>query len=200
MDPKNPDEVGLLLPKTPEQTLKIKEKTEPVPQPMEGKTPRPAESTIKQADEHAITQRATGPMGMPGSTRPAPPETKHEEGSVIVAKHLAPQLATDPSILANGYWDERKMMVIKDGILPPITHFSARFTYDGVRYWGHLVEWILIGSQGVDGRGRRDILAAIGASTGAQSIEKAQAPNVIARNLWSRNWKEKAASEGKVVD
>jgi hypothetical protein len=223
MDPKNPDEVDHLLPQTADQQLSgagkesrkaaqgiaqrkktvekmLTKEPEHTPQKMEEQLPRPAESTVPKSDEAAAVWKDRGLTSVPGSTSPHPPETKHEEGSVLVAKHLAPQLGTDPSILGEGRWDERKMAVIKEGTLAALSHFSARYVYDGVRYWGHITEWWLTGSQGIDGRGRRDVLAAIGASTGAQSVEKAKAPNVIARNLWSRNWKEQAAASGKVVE
>jgi len=136
-----------------------------------------------------------------GPTRPSSKTPEHEHGGVIVAKTLAPQLATDPNLLAQGQWDERKLAVLDDGTLAAMSHFSHRFTYDGVRYWGHICEWWLTGSQGIGGRGRTDILKAMmAASTGGPTPEKAHKPNILSRNLFNRDWKSKAQSEGKEVE
>ena len=159
--------------------------------------PRPAETTKERMDEKAISQQHPAPLG-PG--RPQPPSTKSEQGSVIVAKHLAPQLGTDPEYLGQGRWDERKVAVLNDLTVSALSHFSFRNVYDGVRYWGHICEWELTGSQGIGGLGRRHMLQAIAASSGVQSIEKAEKPNAIARNLWARGWKDKAEKEGKMVE
>jgi len=189
------------------------------PSPMEMDEARPAETPKEQVDQKAHQLKIlgpgkvgrTGPLAVsrstvnrsvpnsmaPASNRPSPPNTKAEQGSVIVAKHLAPQLLSSPEFLAEGRWDERKLAVLKEGDLAAMSHFSYRYVYDGIRYWGHITEWWLTGSQGVGGLGRQHALKAIGASTGAQSIEKARKPGVLARNLWNKNWKEKALIQGQ---
>lgn len=179
---------------------KKKQPAQPSPKPQEGKIPRPAETTKEGSDQKVKELSGQAPRMAPASTRPQPESKKTEEGSVIVAKHLAPQLATDPDLLGQGRWDERKLAILDDGTLAAMSHFSYRYVYDGVRYWGHICEWWLTGSQGIGGRGRTDILRAIGASSGVQSIEKTKAPNVIARNLWQRDWKDKATAKGEVPE
>ena len=210
MDPKNPDQILALEKEQHGKKFQLrKEEVAPTdqtkpkkqkPKPMEGKIPRPAETTKEKMDANAKEQSGQMPQVAPASTRPQPDSKKTEEGSVIVAKHLAPQLATDPDLLGQGRWDERKVAVLDEGTLAAMSHFSHRYVYDGVRYWGHIVEWWLTGSQGIGGRGRTDILRAIGASAGVQSVERTKAPNVIARNLWARDWQKKATAEGKVPE
>ena len=210
MEPLNPQDIDTLEKEKQDKILQLRKEQklaaeQPAPKKqkpkaMEGKTPRPAETTKEKSDQNAQQQSGQVPQIAPASTRPQPDSKKTEEGSVIVAKHLAPQLATDPDLLAQGRWDERKVAVLDEGTLAAMSHFSHRYVYDGVRYWGHIVEWWLTGSQGIGGRGRTDILKAIGASAGVQSVERTKAPNVIARNLWARDWEKKAAAEGKVPE
>jgi hypothetical protein len=113
---------------------------------------------------------------------------------------LAEQLGTSPEIKGDMRIDERKMAVLTDNTLASLSHFSYRFIYDGVRYWGHITEWWLTGSQGIGGMGRRHILQALANTSGIQVMDKAEKPNAVARNIWDRNWKKKAESEGKVVE
>lgn len=160
----------------------------------------PTETTPKEADQHSQTERKKGSSFPMPSNRPQPPQKVKEEGNVIVAKALAEQLGTSPELKQQMRIDERKMAVLQDGTLASLSHFSYRFVYDGVRYWGHITEWWLTGSQGIGGLGRRHILQALANTSGIQSVDKANKPNAIARNIWDRNWKQKAEQEGKVVD
>lgn len=132
--------------------------------------------------------------------RPSPPTQKAEQGSVIVAKLLAGNLGTAPEISQEMRIDERKMAVLNDYTLTSYNYLSYRGEVDKIRFWKHFVDYELVGSQAIGGLARRQILTAIANSSGAQTLEKAQKPNVIARNFWNRGWKEKASSEGKVVE
>lgn len=170
------------------------------PTPAENSAPVPAETLPKDSDEKASVQKEEGSSFPMPNIRPQPPSSTKEEGSVIVAKALAEQLGTSPEIKAQMRIDERKMAVLTDGTLAALSHFSYRNVYDGVRYWGHITEWWLTGSQGIGGLGRRHILQAMANTSGIQVMDKAEKPNPIARNIWDRNWKEKAAAEGKQVD
>lgn len=170
------------------------------PTPAESSAPVPAETAPKASDEKASVQKEEGASFPMPNIRPQPPSSTKEEGSVIVAKALAEQLGTSPEIKAQMRIDERKMAVLTDGTLAALSHFSYRHVYDGVRYWGHITEWWLTGSQGIGGLGRRHILQAMANTSGIQVMDKAEKPNPIARNIWDRNWKEKAAAEGKQVD
>lgn len=170
------------------------------PTPAEPQNPIPAETPPKTGDQNAAVQKQEGASFPMPSIRPQPPQTVKEEGSVIVSKALAEQLGTSPEIKSQMRIDERKMAVLTDGTLAALSHFSYRHVYDGVRYWGHITEWWLTGSQGIGGLGRRHILQALANTSGVQVMDKAEKPNALARNIWDRNWKEKAAAEGKVVE
>lgn len=179
---------------------KIEAEKKMIPEAAEPKEPKAAETTKPAADQTAKVQRAEGSTVPNFGMRPQPPQKIKEEGSVIVAKALAEQLGTSPEIKGEQRIDERKMAVLDDVTLAALSHFSYRYVYDGVRYWGHITEWWLTGSQGIGGLGRRHILQALANTSGVQSVDKAKSPNVLARNVWDRNWKEKAESEGKVVE
>ena len=179
----------------------------PEPQRFSEKIPRTMETPKGEMEEKGDLMKGAGPYSpkpKPGSlsmgSRPSAAAGQKEQGSVIIAKHLGPQLGTDPDILAQGHWDERKVAIIDEGTLTALAHFSHRYIYDEVRYWGHITEWWLTGSQGIGGLGRQHILKALMYSSGVQSVEKASKPNIVSRNLFNRGWKEKATSQGKEVE
>ncbi len=184
----------------PEPVPTEKENEPPQSEPSE---PVPAETiredSEKVADENQLHQPNIAPIGFP-SARPQPPNTKSEMGSMVIAKHLGPQLGSSPEWLGQGRWDERKLAVLQPETLAAISHFSYRYAFDKVRYWGHITDWWLVGSQGIGGLGRNHILKAIASSTGATSIERAKKPGILARNTTQRGWKEKAQAEGKEVE
>lgn len=173
---------------------------EPMPMMAEPEAPKPAETKKEDAKQNAVVQKDAGASFPMPPLRPQPPGTSKEEGSVIVAKALAEQLGTSPEIKGEMRIDERKMAVLSDTTLAALSHFSYRFVYDGVRYWGHITEWWLTGSQGIGGLGRRHILQALANTSGIQVMDKADKPNAVARNIWDRNWKKKAEDQGKVVE
>lgn len=171
------------------------------PESVERKNPSPAEPLPHTVDTEGKAMAAAGASVPIGSSRPKPSAGGKEEGSVIVARELAGNLSTSPEMRAEMRIDELKFSVINNpATSAALSHFSYRYAYDGVRYWGHIVEWWLRGSQGVGGLARRHALQAIANSSGTQAIEKAEKPNPIARNLWNRDWKEKATKQGKTVE
>ena len=170
------------------------------PAAAEQETPRPAETSPGEAYQLAEQDKNTGSVIPLSTLRPQPNKAIREEGSVIIAKRLAEQLGTSPELKAMMRIDERKMAVLQDATLAALSHFSYRFVYDKVRYWGHIVEWWLTGSQGIGGLGRRHILQAIANASGVQSIDKAKTPNAISRNIFNRDWREKAEREGKLIE
>jgi hypothetical protein len=182
------------------ETKKKERQRRILPQPAEPENPKPAETGKHAAKENAGEQKKEGAIVPISQYRPQPPAANKEEGSVIVAKALSEQLGTSPEIKAEMRIDERKMAVLTDKTLAALSHFSYRFVYDEVRYWGHITEWWLTGSQGINGLGRRHILQALANTSGVQVTEKADKPNAVARNIWDRNWKKKAEAEGKTVE
>lgn len=133
-------------------------------------------------------------------TRPSQQKPSQETGSVIVAKALAAQLASSPEFLYSMLIDERKLAVLDELVVTALNHFEYRNQVDKIRYWGFVVDGERVGSQGVGGIGRRHILTALANTSGIQAIDKADKPNVVARNLWNRDWKDKAAAQGKIVE
>jgi len=177
-------------------------KLEPEAQPTP-ETPLATTEIQEQPVESTPTQDAQEPEETPvvmALTRPSHEKTAQETGSVIVAKALAAQLASSLNFIIAGLIDERKLAVLDELEITALNHFEYRNVVDKIRYWGYVVEGERVGSQGKDGIGRRHILTALANTSGIQAIEKAQPPNVVARNIWSRNWKEKASAAGKVVD
>lgn len=170
------------------------------PQPAEPEQPTAAEISPHDADQEAEIKKKAGSQFPMPSMRPQQPQKVKEEGNVIVAKALAEQLGTSPELKAQMRIDERKMGVFSTTEVPALAHFSYRYVYDKVRYWGHITEWQLTGSQGVGGLARKHILQALANTSGVHSVDKAKKPNVIARSLWDRNWKQKAEAQGQVVE
>jgi len=162
------------------------------PTPAEPKTPQAAETSAPMANQNAKVQKKQGTSFPMPPLRPQQQQKVKEEGNVIVAKELAGQMGTSPELKAQMRIDERKFAVLDDCTLAALSHFSYRYVYDEVRYWGHITEWWLTGSQGIGGLARKHVLQLMANSSGIQSVEKANKPNVIARSLWDRNWKQKA--------
>jgi hypothetical protein len=125
-------------------------------------------------------------------------ERKPEDTGVsIIAKALAPQLGSAQGHLSEGQIDERKFAMLNEMTQPSLGYFKFRARVDKVRFWGHLVEWELVSSQALNGLGKRQVLQAIQAAAGTKSLEVAEKPNILARNLTQRDWKSKAIEQGK---
>lgn len=175
-------------------------KTEPAPEtPETPQTPAETQQPVESTPTPAAQEPEETPVVMP-LTRPSHEKPSQETGSVIVAKALAAQLASNLDFLFKGLIDERKLAVLNELEITALNHFEYRNEVDGIRYWGYIVEGERVGSQGKDGIGRRHILTALANTSGIQAIDKAEKPNVVARNLWDRGWKEKAAAQGKVAE
>lgn len=205
-EPLSPEDIdreneAIIISRKLQRTVPItfREVPEP-PIPAESTHPVPAELSPREVDEEALTKKKVGVIFPMPAARPQAPQKVKEEGNVIVAKALAEQMGSSPEIKANMRIDERKFAVLQDGTLAALSHFSYRNVYDGIRYWGHVCEWWLTGSQGLGGLARRHVLQALANTSGVQQIEKTKKPNVIARTLWKRDYKEKAAMRGEEVE
>jgi len=49
----------------------------------------------------------------------------------------------------------------------------------------------------VGGLARRHMLQALANTSGVQVEERTKKPNVIARNIWNKDWREKALARGE---
>lgn len=122
-----------------------------------------------------------------------------ESGTAVVARSLAPQLGSDPSHLHNLQIDERKVAVLNPYTQTAYGYFQQRGEIDEVRFWDNFVKWELVTSQAINGLARQHILKAIAAASGAQVTDIMRRPNVLARNVWRRDWQQQADREGKQV-
>lgn len=125
-------------------------------------------------------------------------EKKEDTGVSVIAKALAPQLGSAPRILKEMEFDERKYAVLNEMTQPALGYFKFRAKVDKHRFWEHIVDWELTSSQSINGLRARQVLQAIEAAAGSKTLEVAEKPNIIARNITNRDWKGKALREGKV--
>ena len=128
-------------------------------------------------------------------------EEPKEDAVVTVAKALAPQLGSDPKHLSKQEIDQRKFAVLNEPCQAALGHFYYRSEIDKVRYFTYMIAWELTTTPSIGGLGRRQVIqeTAAAAGVGKGVLEVAQKPNVLARNITRRDWREKATQEGKVV-
>ena len=121
-----------------------------------------------------------------------------DTGVSIIAKNLAPQIGSKQVALAEGEIDERKFAQLNECTQPALGYFAYRGEIDKIRFWDYIVNWELVSSQALNGLGKRQVLQAIQAAAGTKSLEYAERPNLLARNLWKRDWKKDAMEKGQV--
>lgn len=126
-------------------------------------------------------------------------KAKPKTAGAIIAEDLAGQLGSSPKYLGAQEIDERKLAVLNDYTQAALGYFQYRGAKGKVRFFNFLVDWELVSSQGINGLARSHILKAIAAGAGIAGTEVAHKPNLIARNVWNREWKEKSVREGKTI-
>jgi len=124
-----------------------------------------------------------------------------EDPIVTVAKALAPQMGSDPKHLGKQEIDQRKFAVLNEATQAAMGHFKYRAEVDGIRYFEFMLDWELNTTPSIGGLARRQVVQTIAAAAGVGKgvFDVAERPNVLARNITRRDWKEKAAKDGKVV-
>ena len=129
-------------------------------------------------------------------------EEPKEDGVSIVAKGLAPQIASDNKFLINQESDHRVTAVLDPMGQAAMGYFDYRGKIDRVRFWSHIVDWELASTPSINGLGRRQIIqeTAAAAGVGKGAIDIAEKPGWIARHITQRNWKEDAMRRGEVVE
>lgn len=120
-------------------------------------------------------------------------------GDAIVAQILAGNLGSAPEFLAAQKIDERKFAFLNDLTATALGYFGYRGYKDKVGFWAWCVDWELTSSVGINGMGRRHILAALLNARGGNMPEVVGRPNILSRNLWNRGWKEDAWRKGQVT-
>ena len=135
------------------------------------------------------------------SERPRREEKKVEDGVTTVAKALAPQMGSDPKHLSIQEIDQRKFAVFNELSQAAMVHFYYRANVDKVRYYAYILGWELNTTPSISGLGRRQVIQTIAAAAGVGKgvLDVAEKPNILARNITNRNWKEKALADGKAV-
>lgn len=128
-------------------------------------------------------------------------EQLKEDGVVTVAKSLAPQMGSDPKHLSKQEIDQRKFAVLNELSQAAMAHFNYRAEVDEVRYFKHMLDWELNTTPSIGGLARRQVIQTVAAAAGVGKgvMDVAERPNILARNITRRNWKEDATKEGKVV-
>lgn len=117
----------------------------------------------------------------------------------VVAQQLVPQMGSDNIHLVKQIIDQRKFAVLSEPTQAALGYFNYRAEVDKNRFWGHVVDWELNTTPSVGGLGRRQVIHTIQAASGGRPVEVAEKPSILSRNITNRNWKEKAAREGKMV-
>ena len=106
----------------------------------------------------------------------------------VVGQHLAPQLGTDPKVLARGEYDMRRLSYIKP-------EERLAFLYSAIKgrrmeIWKFIHDYLLNINVSVRGRGRYDIIRMEGVSKGGLPPEpEQQQPGWFARNILRRKSK-----------
>jgi len=118
-----------------------------------------------------------------------PEEEAIDTGGTIVAQNLSPQLGTNPTELAKGGFDMRRLSIIDIKLQAALAYFSWRGKK--VKFWNHIVEYYLNSAPSVGGVGRRQLIQMQQATTpGAAVTEELEKPGWLQRNILNRDWKE----------
>lgn len=117
----------------------------------------------------------------------------------VVAQQLVPQMGSDNVHLIRQIIDQRKFAVLSESTQAALGYFQYRATVDKIRFWDHVCEWELNTTPSIGGLGRRQVIQTIQAASGGRPVDVAEKPNILARNISNRNWKEKAAKKGEMV-
>lgn len=129
-----------------------------------------------------------------------------EQAMAEVLKMIIPQAFSSPQIMSggaedSGQIDEWKTTVFESGHEAiSMMYFRHRGVNDHVRFYEEFTDHYLRSKHSVDGHGLnmiRDIASFLGSGGGKNKIVKR--PNVLARNLWDRDWERRAESEGADV-
>lgn len=133
--------------------------------------------------------------------RPRREQRQPEDPIVTVAKALAPQMGSDPKHLGKQEIDQRKFAVLSEPTQAAMGHFAYRAEVDGIRYFKQMLNWELNTTPSIGGLARRQVIQTIAAAAGVGKgvFEVAERPNILARNITQRNWREKATKDGKTV-
>lgn len=113
--------------------------------------------------------------------------------------NLLLQMGSDQLFLTQGMIDERKLGNINENDQISLGYFDYRGRVDRIRYYSHLVDWILVSSSSVNGLRARQFIQLANAMSGSPQPEIVQKPGWFGRNVTNRDWEKKAQERGAIV-
>lgn len=149
--------------------------------------------SLKKVDPQSVS-------GFPGILISKAMEKKYPEHPGMIAEEiLSPQLGTFPDIMAETFrYDDRILSKINslEALWMSIVQLIPE--YGGGLMWKRFAHEYRMLKRSEGGWGTQNIIKALGNLRGVSGpMEIARKPNIFARNLWSRDWRERATEEGK---
>lgn len=126
-------------------------------------------------------------------------DVEQENKLPTLAQTLGPQFGSSSKVLAEGDRDITIFAYTSLGEIIALAHLLYRGEVDKNRYYNFFAKKYLALTQSVEGRGSKRAIDGIAAESGSQSPSFTNKPNIVARNVWKRDWREKAEREGKTV-
>lgn len=126
---------------------------------------------------------------------------KEDKPPEITAEgELAPQLGSDKTKLVKGQMDMRRLSKINEVQSYVIGYFMNVPNRRGGRFWRDLCDNILNLNVSVEGWRVNKMIQMVAGAKGAPSVGELQKkPGWISRHVTDRDWKRKAAEEGKTI-
>lgn len=150
---------------------------------------REAQSKIARVVEFKSRKEAVS--AVQGSRPQAPQEPLFRTGAEILAMNVAPQVGTSPKVLADGEYDMRLLTDFTPETQVADVYFSLRSLK--TKCYKRLVDANRYTAPAIGGKRVRTLLEFQRASNPMfqPTPPKVAVPNIVARNVWDRKWKEK---------
>jgi len=150
--------------------------------------------------DYVITSSETIPMQMKAFLLSGSKKYPDHPG-LIAEERLVPQLGTSPQYISeNNEYDHRILSYLNATEVAWTTLAELIPDYAGGRLFRRLAYIYKMNKRSQGGWTSQNILKALGNLRGIPAPKEiARKPNILARNLWNRDWKEKAIEEGKEV-
>lgn len=124
-----------------------------------------------------------------------------EHPGIIAEEKLAPQLGTDPGRMQEtNLYDIRILTKLNPMEILWTSLVSTVDDWSGGKAWRQFAEEYMYHKRSEGGWNTQNIIKALGSLRGVSgSRAVARKPNVLARNLWRREWKEEAIEKGEDI-
>lgn len=110
-------------------------------------------------------------------------------GASMVASNLSPQLGSDPSTLATGGYDMRRLSNIEKKVLIPLIYFRMRGRR--VRFWREFVNEYINLVVSIGGWRARQLIKMQRATNPGEVEPEPETPGFIGRHITDRGYKER---------